>query len=88
VLPPPTDGDGTSERQDVHIEKLLIASDEIIACGDGVIDVALASRRGGAIEHDDLCGVLTDCVQDVRFAVLAMLYLFPLPLDFYFSLHS
>jgi hypothetical protein len=24
--------------------------------------VALASRRGGAIEHDDLCGVLTDCL--------------------------
>jgi hypothetical protein len=51
-----------------------------------VIDVALASRHKGAIEHDDLCGVLTDCLQDVIFTVLAMLYLFALLLDFYFSL--
>jgi hypothetical protein len=64
----------------------LIATDEIVTRGDGVIDVALASRHKGAIERDDLCGVLTDCLQDVIFTVLAMLYLFALLLDFYFSL--
>jgi hypothetical protein len=84
----PTDGAGMSERQDVHTKKLLIASDEIIARGDVMIDVALASRHGGAIEHDDLCGVLSDWLQDVRFVVLAILYLFALLLDFYFSLPS
>jgi hypothetical protein len=88
VVPPPIDGAGMFECQDVHTGKLLIASDEIIARGDGMIDVALASRRGGAIERDDLCGVLTDCLQDVRFAVLVILYLFALLLDFYFGLPS
>jgi hypothetical protein len=88
VVPPPTDGDGTSEHPDVHTEKLLIASDEIVTRGDGVIDMALALRRGGVIECDDLYGVLTDCWQDVRFSILVMLYLFALLLDFYFSLPS
>jgi hypothetical protein len=46
----------------MFIQKSLIACNDIIAHRDGVIDVALASRRGGAIEHDDLCGVLTDCL--------------------------
>jgi hypothetical protein len=85
VVPPPTDGNGTSEHQDVHTKKLLIASDEITARGDGVIDVALASRRGGAIERDDLSDVPNDCLQDVRFAILVMLHLFTLLLDYYFS---
>jgi hypothetical protein len=88
VLPLPTDGNGMSECQDVHTEKLLIASDEIVAHEGVVIDVALASRCGGAIECGDRCGVLNDCLQDVRFAILAMLYLFALLLDFYFSLAS
>jgi hypothetical protein len=26
----------------------------------------LASRHRGAIEHNDLCGILSDCVQDVK----------------------
>jgi hypothetical protein len=50
--------------------------------------VALASRHGGAIERNDLCGVLIDCLRDVRFIVLAKLYLFALLLDFDFSLPS
>jgi hypothetical protein len=62
VVPSPTDGNRASERQNVHTEKALIASDEIVARGDGVIDMALASRHRGAIEHNDLCGVLTDCL--------------------------
>jgi hypothetical protein len=62
VVPLPTNGAGTSEHLDVHTEKLLIASDEIIAHGDGMIDVDLALRCEGAIERDDLCGVLTDCL--------------------------
>jgi hypothetical protein len=86
VVPPPTNGDGTSERQEVCTEELLIASGETIICGDDMIDVALASRRGGTIDRDNLCGLLADCLQDVRFIVLVMLYLFTLLLDFYFSL--
>jgi hypothetical protein len=50
------------ERLSFRMLTLLIAIDEIIAHGDGVIDVALASRRRCAIEHYDLCGVLTDCM--------------------------
>jgi hypothetical protein len=51
-----------------------------------VKDVALASRRGGAIEHNNLCGVLSDCPQDVRLGVLTMLSLPTRLLNFYFSL--
>jgi hypothetical protein len=63
--------------QDVHVEKVLIASDEIVTRGGGVIDVALTSRHECAIECDDLCYVLTDCLQDVSFAsaVLCLLFL-------------
>jgi hypothetical protein len=68
--------DKMPEPQDIPAKKVLISSNEIIAHRGGVIDVALTSRRGGAIERDDLCGILADCLQDVSFAsaVLAMLY--------------
>jgi hypothetical protein len=72
VVPPPSDGDKVSEPQDVPVEKSLIPSDEIVSREGGVVNVALASRRGGTIEHDDLCGVLSNCLQDVGFAALMM----------------
>jgi hypothetical protein len=62
VVPPPSDGDKVSEPQDVPVEKSLIPSDEIVSREGGVVNVALASRRGGTIEHDDLCGVLSNCL--------------------------
>jgi hypothetical protein len=74
VVPSPTDGNKAYEHQDVHAEKALIASDEIIAHIDGVIDVALVLRHGGAIERNDLGGVLTDCLRDLRFSILVRLF--------------
>jgi hypothetical protein len=70
------------------MEMALIAGDEIVICEDGIMDVALASRCRGAIDSNDLCGFLTDCLRDVRFTVLAKLYLFDLLLDFDFGLPS
>jgi hypothetical protein len=46
----------------------------------------LASRHGGAIERNDLCCLLTDCLQEVRFTILAVLRLLSLLLNFDFSL--
>jgi hypothetical protein len=51
-----------------------------------MIDVALASRHRGAIERNDLCDLLTDFLEDVRFAIFAVLCLFALLLNFDFSL--
>jgi hypothetical protein len=50
-----------------------------------VLDIALVSRRGGTINHDAVCGLLTECLQDVSFAVLAMSNLFACCLVFNFS---
>jgi hypothetical protein len=41
-----------------------------------MLDIALASGHGGTINHDDVCGLLTECLQDVNFAILMMSYLF------------
>jgi hypothetical protein len=49
-----------------------------------VLDVALASGCGGAINRDVVCGLLTECLEDVSFAILAMLYSFALLLGFLF----
>jgi hypothetical protein len=45
-----------------------------------MIDVALVD-----VESNDLCGLLIDCLQDVRFTVLVVLRLFTLLLNFDFS---
>jgi hypothetical protein len=76
VVPPPTSGDKRPECEDVCVQKPSIAIGEIIVREGGMIDVALASRCKGAI----------DCLQDVRFAILAVLRLFALLLNFHFSL--
>jgi hypothetical protein len=41
-----------------------------------MLDIALASGRGGTINHDAICGLLTKCLQDVSFAILKVSYLF------------
>jgi hypothetical protein len=41
-----------------------------------MLDIALALGRRGTINHDAVCGLLTECLQDVSFAILAMSYLF------------
>jgi hypothetical protein len=62
VVPLPSDGDKVPEPQDVLAKKTLIPSDEIVTHEGGNVNVALASQCGGAIERDDLCGVLSDCL--------------------------
>jgi hypothetical protein len=74
VVPPPSDGNKVPEPQDVLAEKTLIPSDEIVARKGGVINVALASQCWGTTERDDLCGVLSYCLQDVSFAAVVMPY--------------
>jgi hypothetical protein len=62
MVPPPDDGDKVLEPQDVLAEKTLIPFDKIVAREGGMINVALASWRGGAIECNDLCSVLSNCL--------------------------
>jgi hypothetical protein len=47
-----------------------------------VLDIALTSGHGGAVSHNTVCGLLTECLQDVRFAVPTMLCLLALLLNF------
>jgi hypothetical protein len=42
----------------------------------GVLGIALASRCGGIIGHDTVCSLLTEYLQEVSFAILAVSYLF------------
>jgi hypothetical protein len=44
-------------------------------------DVALVSRRTGAVDRDAVCGLLTECLQDVG-SVLLTLYFSCLLLNF------
>jgi hypothetical protein len=41
-----------------------------------VLEIALASGHGVTINRDVVCGLLTECLQDVSFAILMMSYLF------------
>jgi hypothetical protein len=86
VLPPSTAGDKGPGCEDVQVQKPSSDVGEIIVHEGGMINVALTSRREGAIEHDDICGLLSDCLQDVRFAILVMLRLFALQQNFNFYL--
>jgi hypothetical protein len=52
----------------------VVASDDIIVREGGMMDVGLLLRRIGAIEHGNLCSVITDCLQDVSFVVFKMPY--------------
>jgi hypothetical protein len=57
------------------VDRPLVDVGGIIVHEGGVVDVVLASRHGGAVERDELCGVLTDCLQDVKFTVPTLLCL-------------
>jgi hypothetical protein len=59
---------------------------DALAHKTSVMDVVLASRRRGGINHDVVCGLLTECLEDVSFTILTMLYSFALLLVFYFFL--
>jgi hypothetical protein len=83
LIPPPNDGDEVPETQSALAKNVFIASDDIVAREGGVIDMALASRRGGVVHREDLCVVLTDCLQDVSFIPL-MVSFFHRPVGFLF----
>jgi hypothetical protein len=74
MVPPPSDGDNMPKPQDVVAEKTLVPSDEIVAREGGMINVALASQHGVTIERDNLCSILSYCLQDLSFATLMMPY--------------
>jgi hypothetical protein len=50
LIPPPNDGDEVPESQGALTKNVFIASNDIVARDGGVIDVAIASGRGGV--HD------------------------------------
>jgi hypothetical protein len=54
----------------------MIASSAGAGKGTGVLDIALTLGRGGAVSRDAVCGLLTECLQDVSSTVPAMLCLF------------
>jgi hypothetical protein len=58
--------------------------EDALAHETSALDIALAAGCGGVINRDAVCGVLTECLQDVSSAILAMLYLFALLLGFLF----
>jgi hypothetical protein len=62
VVPPSTGGDKGTGREDVHMQNSSIVVGEIIIHEGGMIDVALTSRYGGAIERNNLCGLLSGCL--------------------------
>jgi hypothetical protein len=54
----------------------MIASSADAGKGTGVLDIALTLGHGGAVSRDAVCGLLTECLQDVSSTVPAMLCLF------------
>jgi hypothetical protein len=63
----------------------VVASSAGASKGIGVLDIALASGHGGAVSHDTVCSLLTECLKDVSSAIPAMLCLFVLLLNFLLS---
>jgi hypothetical protein len=47
-----------------------------LACKTNVLDIALALGRRRTINHNIVCGLLTECLQDTSFTILALSYLF------------
>jgi nitrous oxidase accessory protein NosD len=71
-----------SGGEDVRLQEPLIVVEGIVVHESGMIDVALTSRHEGVIDRDIVCSLLTECLQDVRFAVVVMLCLFTFLLGF------
>jgi hypothetical protein len=73
AVPPPSGGEKAIDTRDHASEECTICSDDIVPHGEGVVDVTLSSRHGGAIEREYHCGVLSDCLHDVSFALTTLL---------------
>jgi hypothetical protein len=72
--------------KDVRLPESLIDVEDIAARKSGMMNVALASGHERVIDRGAVCGLLDECLQDVRFSILVMLYLFTLLLSYDFSL--
>jgi hypothetical protein len=62
VVPPSISGDKGPGHEEVQVQKPSCDVGEIIFHEGGMINVALTSRHRGAIERNDLCGLLSDCL--------------------------
>jgi hypothetical protein len=60
-------GGGSASARDSPDEVETAPTRDITVC-----DVALVSRRTGAIDYDVVCGLLTECLQDVSFVTFAL----------------
>jgi hypothetical protein len=56
--------------------------DDVLTCDSSMLDIALASRHGGDINRDAVCGLLTKCLQDVSSAIFTSFCLFALWIGF------
>jgi hypothetical protein len=82
VAAPPVGATKDLGGEDVHTAdspSLLeppIGVEAALACETSVLDVTLALGRSGTNNRDTVCGLLTECFQDVSFDILTMSYLF------------
>jgi hypothetical protein len=82
VVAPPAGTAKGSECKDVHSTESPLsreppAETEGLATHEAsMLDIAVASRRRGTITQDAVCGLLTECLQDVSSTILVMPYLF------------
>jgi hypothetical protein len=58
--------------------------EDALACETGMLDIVLALGHRGTVNCDAVSGLLTEWLQDVSSAILAMLCLFALLLSFLF----
>jgi hypothetical protein len=86
VVPSFTGADKGPVGMDLRLSEPLIDVEDIVAHESGMMNVTLASGRERAIDCDIVCGLLAQCLQDVRFSILVTLYLFALLLSYGFSL--
>jgi hypothetical protein len=62
VLASSTGADKGSRGKDVRLQEPSADVEGALAHEIGVVDIVLASRHGGAISRDAVCGLLTECL--------------------------
>jgi hypothetical protein len=83
VAPAVGTGKGCGGRE-VRLDECLLLQEPLDGVEDAltrkisVLDIALASRHRGAINYDAVCGLLTECLQDVSSTIFAVFCLFAL----------
>jgi hypothetical protein len=85
--PPPAVSVEGSGHRDARVDRRLVDVEGIIVREGGVVDVALASRAEVLLSVLSFVVFAPDCLQDVKFIVPVLFYLFVLLLYFYFHFH-